>query len=47
LIHAKTDRVTDNHRSCGEQPKVIEEYAGRVNSGDVKASVARMVFPHR
>jgi hypothetical protein len=32
--------------AAGNKPKVIEEYAGRVNSGDVKVSVARMVFPH-
>jgi mannose-6-phosphate isomerase-like protein (cupin superfamily) len=32
--------------AAGNKPKVIEEYAGRVNSGDTKASVARMVSPH-
>jgi len=31
--------------STGNKPKRIEEYAGRVNSGDATVSVARMVSP--
>jgi mannose-6-phosphate isomerase-like protein (cupin superfamily) len=31
--------------AAGEPPKRIEEYVGRVNSGDSAASVARMVSP--
>lgn len=31
--------------AAGNKPKVIEEYAGRVNSGHEHASVARMVSP--
>jgi quercetin dioxygenase-like cupin family protein len=31
--------------AAGNKPKVIEEYAGRVNSGDSNISVARMVSP--
>ena len=31
--------------AAGEPPKRIEEYAGRVNSGDAHISVARMVSP--
>jgi len=31
--------------AAGNKPKVIEEYAGRVNSGHVGVSVARMVSP--
>lgn len=31
--------------AAGEPPKRIEEYAGRVNSGDAHVSVARMVSP--
>ena len=31
--------------AAGNKPKVIEEYAGRVNSGDTNVSVARMVSP--
>jgi len=31
--------------AAGNKPKVIEEYAGRVNSGDSHVSVARMVSP--
>ena len=31
--------------AAGQPPKRIEEYAGRVNSGDVHVSVARMVSP--
>lgn len=31
--------------SAGNKPKRIEEYAGRVNSGDAALSVARMVSP--
>ncbi|MEM8884307.1 MAG: cupin [Planctomycetota bacterium] len=30
---------------AGEPPKRIEEYVGRVNSGDAAVSVARMVSP--
>jgi mannose-6-phosphate isomerase-like protein (cupin superfamily) len=30
----------------GNKPKVIEEYAGRVNSGHANVSVARMISPH-
>jgi mannose-6-phosphate isomerase-like protein (cupin superfamily) len=29
--------------AAGNQPKLIEEYIGRVNTGDEKVSVARMV----
>jgi len=32
-------------QAAGEPPKRIEEYAGRVNSGHSKVSVARMVSP--
>jgi quercetin dioxygenase-like cupin family protein len=32
-------------QAAGTKPKRIEEYAGRVNSGDAKVSVARMVSP--
>jgi quercetin dioxygenase-like cupin family protein len=32
-------------QAAGNQPKTIEEYAGRVNSGHESASVARMVSP--
>jgi mannose-6-phosphate isomerase-like protein (cupin superfamily) len=32
--------------AAGNKPKVIEEYAGRVNSEHTKVSVARMVSPH-
>jgi mannose-6-phosphate isomerase-like protein (cupin superfamily) len=32
--------------AAGNKPKVIEEYAGRVNSGHTNVSVARMVSPH-
>lgn len=32
-------------QSAGNQPKRIEEYAGRVNSGHAHVSVARMVSP--
>lgn len=31
--------------AAGNKPKRIEEYAGRVNSGHVNVSVARMVSP--
>jgi quercetin dioxygenase-like cupin family protein len=31
--------------AVGEPPKRIEEYAGRVNSGDDAVSIARMVSP--
>ncbi|HEU4788021.1 MAG TPA: cupin domain-containing protein [Gemmatimonadaceae bacterium] len=31
--------------AAGNKPKQIEEYAGRVNSGHVNISVARMVSP--
>ena len=31
--------------STGNKPKTIEEYAGRVNSGHERLSVARMVSP--
>jgi mannose-6-phosphate isomerase-like protein (cupin superfamily) len=31
--------------AAGEVPKTIEEYAGRVNSGQANVSVARMVSP--
>lgn len=31
--------------SAGDQPKIIEEYVGRVNSKDACVSVARMVAP--
>ena len=31
--------------AAGNKPKTIEEYAGRVNSGHDKVSVARMVSP--
>jgi mannose-6-phosphate isomerase-like protein (cupin superfamily) len=32
-------------QAAGNKPKVIEEYAGRVNSGHAGVSVARMVSP--
>ena len=32
-------------QAAGTKPKRIEEYAGRVNSGDARVSVARMVSP--
>lgn len=32
-------------QAAGNKPKVIEEYAGRVNSGHTAASVARMISP--
>jgi mannose-6-phosphate isomerase-like protein (cupin superfamily) len=32
-------------QAAGNKPKVIEEYAGRVNSGHTGVSVARMVSP--
>jgi len=32
-------------QAAGNLPKRIEEYAGRVNSGDKRVSVARMVSP--
>ena len=32
-------------QAAGSKPKRIEEYAGRVNSGDAHVSVARMVSP--
>lgn len=32
-------------QAAGNKPKTIEEYVGRVNSGHVNASVARMVSP--
>ncbi|MEE2638483.1 MAG: AraC family ligand binding domain-containing protein [Acidobacteriota bacterium] len=32
-------------QAAGNLPKRIEEYAGRVNSGDKQVSVARMVSP--
>lgn len=31
--------------AAGNKPKIIEEFAGRVNSGDKGASVARMMSP--
>ncbi len=31
--------------AAGNKPKIIEEYAGRVNSGNTNASVARMRSP--
>ncbi len=31
--------------AAGNKPKIIEEYAGRVSSGDAGVSVARMVSP--
>ena len=31
--------------AAGNKPKRIEEYVGRVNSGDARVSVARMVSP--
>ena len=33
-------------QSAGNKPKRIEEYTGRVRSGDASISVARMVSPH-
>ncbi len=32
-------------KAAGNKPKIIEEYAGRVNSGHETASVARMMAP--
>ena len=32
-------------QAVGNKPKVIEEYAGRVNSGHASVSVARMISP--
>ena len=32
-------------QAAGTKPKRIEEYAGRLNSGDARVSVARMVSP--
>jgi quercetin dioxygenase-like cupin family protein len=32
-------------QAAGNKPKRIEEYAGRVNSGDADVSVARMLSP--
>lgn len=32
-------------QAAGNKPKKIEEYAGRVNSGHMEVSVARMVSP--
>lgn len=32
-------------QAAGNKPKIIEEYAGRVNSGHANVSVARMVSP--
>ncbi|SFH59992.1 cupin domain-containing protein [Planctomicrobium piriforme] len=32
--------------AAGNKPKRIEEFVGRVNSGDAGVSVARMVSPH-
>jgi len=32
-------------RAAGNKPKRIEEYIGRVNTGDSTASIARMVSP--
>ena len=32
-------------QAAGNKPKIIEEYAGRVNSGHETTSVARMVAP--
>lgn len=32
-------------QAAGNKPKRIEEFAGRVNSGDAQVSVARMVSP--
>ena len=31
--------------AAGTMPKVIEEYIGRVNSGDTSLSIARMISP--
>ena len=31
--------------AAGNKPKIIEEFAGRINSGDDGASVARMTSP--
>ena len=31
--------------AAGNMPKVIEEYIGRVNSGDTRLSIARMISP--
>ena len=31
--------------AAGNKPKVIEEYVGRVNSGDNATSIARMKSP--
>ncbi len=32
-------------QAAGNKPKIIEEYVGRVNTGDKDTSVARMVAP--
>lgn len=32
-------------KAAGNKPKIIEEYAGRVNSGHESVSVARMIGP--
>ena len=54
LVCDKNERSADMPRyistptvveSVGNLPKRIEEYVGRVNSGDSSASVARMVSP--
>jgi hypothetical protein len=31
--------------AAGSKPKVIEEFVGRVNTGDEKVSIARMISP--
>src|SRR5690242_21939616 len=38
---AKPTRIT----AAGNKPKLIDEYVGRVNSGDARASVAHMRSP--
>ncbi len=38
---SKPTRVT----AAGNKPKIIEEYIGRVNNGETKASLARMRSP--
>jgi hypothetical protein len=38
---AKPTRIT----AAGNKPKLIDEYIGRVNSGDAAASVAHMRSP--